>query len=225
LIIVARQPVPGQVKTRLGRTIGMERAAQLYTAFLEDIATHFAPSTVGTRFRVAWSHTPESVSFPDALSHLAPKPFPRDMLFLSQQGSDWGARQVNLLRRACRRGYDKIVLMASDSPHVCVATVDEAFASLDLADLVLGRVRDGGYYLIGVRGFHDPISGVPMSVGAVADGIIMNARRLGLRSAEIAPTFDIDVEADLNLLIDELRPAGHLAPATWAALKRLGLRA
>jgi glycosyltransferase A (GT-A) superfamily protein (DUF2064 family) len=87
----------------------------------------------------------------------------------------------------------------------------------------MGRTLDGGYYLIGMRGFHDILSGVPMSTVTAAAALAARAEGLGLRLAELPVTFDIDEERDLEHLRRALAPAGACAPATWAALCRLGL--
>ena len=89
--------------------------------------------------------------------------------------------------------------------------------------MAIGRVHDGGYYLVGVRGFHDVLRGVPMSTTGAADALCARARALDLRVAELPPTFDVDEAADLALLRRALAPDGASAPATWAALHRLGL--
>jgi glycosyltransferase A (GT-A) superfamily protein (DUF2064 family) len=115
------------------------------------------------------------------------------------------------------------VLAASDSPHLSLAVVRVAFAVLEGGDVALGRTLDGGYYLIGMRGFHDVLSGVPMSTVTAADALVARASGLGLRIAELPQTFDVDTEDDLEHLRTALAPDGKAAPATWAALQRLGL--
>jgi len=90
-------------------------------------------------------------------------------------------------------------------------------------DVVLGRTYDGGYYLIGVRGDHDVLTGIPMSTTSAADALAARVLSDGLTLAETPTTFDIDEEPDLNHLRAALAPNGAAAPATWAALKRLGL--
>ena len=87
----------------------------------------------------------------------------------------------------------------------------------------MGRTLDGGYYLIGMRGFHDVLTGVPMSTTSAADALAAD-RVCGLRLAELPVTFDIDEERDLEHLRAALAPDGAAAPATWAALGRLGLQ-
>jgi hypothetical protein len=87
----------------------------------------------------------------------------------------------------------------------------------------MGRTLDGGYYLIGMRGFHDVLTGVPMSTTSAADALAGRVEDLGLRLAELPVTFDIDEERDLDHLRIALTPDGAPAPATWAALRRLEL--
>jgi glycosyltransferase A (GT-A) superfamily protein (DUF2064 family) len=135
----------------------------------------------------------------------------------------WGERQANLLRWGRDHGYARTVLTASDSPHLPLSTAADAFAVLVNHDVVIGRVHDGGYYLIGLRGFHDVLSSVPMSTASAADALAARAQELGLQLAELPPTFDVDEAADLALLQEALGPEGTAAPATWQALQELGL--
>ncbi len=222
-LIAARNPVPGETKTRLGAVIGAERAALLYRAFLTDLAARFTP-TPGTDpdFDLGWAFTPPACDFGHVLAELG-WPQPEHVHFVPQVGQDWGARQANLLRWGYDHGYARTALTASDSPHLPRSTAADAFTALVDHDMVFGRVHDGGYYLIGLRGFHDVLSGVPMSTRSAADAICARAHDLGLHIAELPPTFDVDEAGDLDLLRHALAPDGAAAPATWAALHDLAL--
>ncbi len=213
LMIAARKPVPGQTKTRLGKQIGMERAALLYRAFLDDLSSRFAPRA-GRAYELAWAYTPESTPFEAVV--------PGDR-YVCQQGETWAERQTNLLQWGAGQGFDRVVLTASDSPQMSRSVIDDAFAALDVADVVLGRVHDGGYFLIGTRGFHDVLSGVPMSTPSASDALIARAGELNLRLDQVAGTFDVDIAADLQLLIEHLDRCPDAAPATLRALASLGL--
>jgi uncharacterized protein len=140
-----------------------------------------------------------------------------------QVGEDWGIRQTNLLRWGSEHGYARTVLTASDSPQMSRCAIDLAFKLLVDADVVIGRVHDGGYYLIGVQGFHDVLTGVPMSTRSAADALVDRAEAMGLRVAEVPGTFDVDVEADLDLLINLLNEQPGAARATLQALRALNL--
>lgn len=223
-LIAARAPVPGFTKTRLGATIGMERAAALYTAFLVDLAERFTPCAgEDWGFDVGWAYTPAEADFTSVLTGIGCPPPPPSCRFVAQHGEGWDVRQANILRWGRQQGYARTVLVGSDSPQLPRSVVREAFAALESHDVAMGRTLDGGYYLIGLRGFHDVLTGVPMSTVSAADAVAARAEGLGLSLAEMPETFDIDEEGDLAHLRAALGPDGAAAPATWAALRRLGL--
>ncbi len=222
LMIAARAPIPGETKTRLGRVIGMEEAAHLYRGFLIDLAARLAPGGVDVPYDIGWTHSPPEADYPAVLADLTGRA-PADVWFIPQDGPDWGTRQNNLLRWGHDHGYARSILIASDSPHLPRVTIECAFAALETADVVLGRVHDGGYYLIGLRGYADVVSGVAMSTSSAADGLVVQATRLGLTVAEMPVTFDIDEPIDLLHLVEALAPDGADCPATWAILHELGL--
>lgn len=225
LLIGARAPVPGECKTRLGASIGMEAAAALYRAFLVDLAARFtgSPGWVTRNYDVAWAYTPD-VDFAEVLRDCGCSEPLSPVRFVLQEGEDWGVRQANLLRWGASHGYARTVLVASDAPHLSSDVVAQAFAILETQEVVLARSLDGGYSLIGMRDFHDVLSGVPMSTTSAGDALVARARALGLRVGETSVIFDVDEAADLGLLIETLAPDGVAAPATWAALTSLGLR-
>ncbi len=224
-MIAARAPIAGQTKTRLGNAIGMDRAATLYQAFLRDLADRFdSEAAAASRpYDLAWTFSPPDRDFAGDLARVTGRPIPRSTLCVAQEGPDWGTRQANLLRWGTQHGYDRTLLMASDSPQLTAGVIDEAFSILDEHDTVLGRVRDGGYYLIGMRDFVDILSAVPMSTSSAADGVVESAQALGLAVGETPSTFDIDEASDLELLIEVLRGEPELCPATRCALTELGL--
>lgn len=225
LMVAARMPVPGETKTRLGRAIGMERAAALYRAFLADLAATVTPARAEARYDLAWTHSPPEAGFRRALAGIAGT-VPAAVRVQPQiADEDWGHRQRALLKWGHDEGYARSVLIASDSPHIGSVVIEAAFRALEGSDVVLGRVHDGGYYLIGQRGFAEIFEDVPMSTASAADALVARAKKLGLRVAEVPGTFDVDVEADLDLLRSHLAACdGRAAPATWAALRELGLR-
>lgn len=225
LLIGARTPVPGTCKTRLGKRIGMTSAATLYCAFLVDLAARFTgcPGWEQRSYDVAWAYTPEA-DFAAVLRECGCAEPLSPVDFVLQEGEGWGARQANLLRWGEGHGYARTVLVASDAPQLLEDTVMQAFAVLDTRDVVLARSLDGGYSLIGMRGYHDVLSGVPMSTSSAGDALVARAQSLGLRVGETDAVFDVDEAEDLDLLADALGPDGAAAPATWAALRALGLR-
>lgn len=223
-LIAAREPVPGKTKTRLGAAIGTVCAAALYAAFLVDLADRFMPGPGEKRgFDVGWAYTPSDVDFARVLTKIGCPVPPSSVCFVPQEGEGWDVRQANLLRWGYEHGYERTVLIGSDSPQLPFAIAEVALALLVTHDVVMGRTYDGGYYLIGVRGDHDVLTGVPMSTTSAADALAARVLSDGLSLAETPTTFDIDEEPDLDHLRAVLAPDGAAAPATWAALHRLGL--
>lgn len=221
---MARQPTPGVAKTRLGKAIGMERAATLYEAFLVDLSARFTPRREDdATYDFGWAHSPAAVDFPAVLAGLGCEPPPAHVRLVGQTGEGLAARLANLFTWAEAAGYRRTVIMATDSPHLPCAVATAAFAALDDHEVVLGRTLDGGYYLIGLTGVHDVLTDAPLSTGQEADALVARSRQLGLRVAELPPSFDVDELADVQRLHDELAPDGAAAPATWAALRRLDL--
>lgn len=214
LYVIARAPRVGFAKTRLGRGIGHERAIVLYKAFLRDLAARFADSP----FPPGWYVTP-----PDAWPEISEITGETGRVIFQGDG-DLTERQRELFRGAVDRGEERTVLVASDSPHLEVAVVEEAFRRLDGDDLVFGPTFDGGYYLIGMRsqGSCDVLEGVPMSMGTELDGIKVRARLSGLSVGLLEATFDVDVAEDLEHLRPLAVERADLS-ATRDALEYLGL--
>jgi glycosyltransferase A (GT-A) superfamily protein (DUF2064 family) len=224
LLIAARAPKPGFTKTRLGTAIGMERAANLYRAFLADLADRFAPRGNGRDpYQLGWAFTPAGSDFAAMIGGMNPTAAGPNVLFVDQTGESWGERQTNLLRWGYEQGYARTILIASDSPQLARIVVINAFAQLNQYDVIFGPVYDGGYYLIGNRGFHDVLTGVPMSTTSAAEALAARIDALGLRRGCLHSTFDVDVEQDLDLLIAALAPHGGRAPHSWRALLDLGI--
>ena len=111
---MARYPAVGEVKTRLARAIGAERACALHHAFLRDIDTRFA----GQRRVLVWAfHPPESdfAALVAAGAHCVP-----------QEGANLSTRMYNCFRRLCGDGFARVLMIGADVPHVRDEWLDEA---------------------------------------------------------------------------------------------------
>jgi uncharacterized protein len=215
LWIAAKAPRPGLAKTRLAADLGEAAALDIYRGFLRDLAARLADAP----FPLGWYVTPA-----DAWDDLAPlvgraDPAPR---VLDQGAGDWTVRQRRLLRDAAARGEGSVVLIGSDSPQVRVETIEDAFAQLERRDIVLGPVLDGGYYLIGMRGWHDVLDGVVMSTSSVYQNILARCQTLGCSVGIVETLFDVDRADELGRLV-ALLPRRDDLSATRAALERHGL--
>lgn len=213
LVIIARYPEVGKTKTRLARAIGDEATVQLYTAFLTDLAQRFA----GQEYDVYWTFTPAHSNYAALLAALVPE-WTSSMTCFPQQGADLGERLLYAFQWIYTQGYQNIMLIGSDSPHISRNIIVDACAALHEADVVLGPSDDGGYYLIGMHEPHDLFTGIPMSTSVVLHMTIEQAKRQGLAVTCIDPLFDVDELPDLLRLAQLLETDSQLAPTTAATI-------
>jgi len=218
--IMARMPVPGQVKTRLVPPLTHLAAARLYAGFLQDTIDRLARID-GIRPFVAYT-PPVADGF---FSGLVPPGFS----ILPQAGGDLGERLAGVSGALFARGATAVVLCDSDSPTLPGRYIAEAFRRLDEADVVIGPCDDGGYYLIGMRR-HTPrlFDGIPWSSTRVTQQTIDAAERLSLPVFLLEPWYDVDTAADLDRLCREVAGAPEddaFARHTRSALVELGLLA
>jgi rSAM/selenodomain-associated transferase 1 len=204
LYFAAKAPIAGQVKTRLGATLGMEEAATLYEGFVRDLVARFTSAP----YEIAWHVAP------DSWSRLRPLVARADAVRV-QRGRGWAARQANLFRDCGTANEGRVILAATDSPQLHRSRVDEAFAALESHDVVIGPTLDGGYYLIGMRRFHDIFAGASMSKSSTLAVLLGRARQQRLSVLQLEPEFDVDTEPDLALLAREISERQDLR---WTAL-------
>jgi hypothetical protein len=196
LLVVAKQPTAGRVKTRLCPPLDGRTAAALYSAFLGDVLDVMRQVS-GVQRTIAY--LPEDAD--GYFAALAP-----DMAHEPQIGADLGERLDHLLTSALHTGARQAVVMSSDCPTLPAAFVAEAFTRLDgPVDVVLGPSDDGGYYLIGLKQPQPRLlREVRMSTAAVLSDTLALADAIGLRVALLPPWYDVDTVEDLERLRAEL---------------------
>jgi rSAM/selenodomain-associated transferase 1 len=203
VIVFAKVPESGRVKTRLLPAFTAEQATKFYAAMLSDVleATAAFASELGLS-AVAAIHPWE---LRGRFLRLAPP----GLRIVPQRGVNLAARMAWTICEVAAAGARRIVLRGSDSPTLDLTVLRDALAALEVADLVLRPDRDGGYGLVAVRG---PIANLfdhPMSTRSVLADTLANAEALGLRSHVLSPSFDIDTVEDLAQLA-EARSAGRV---------------
>ena len=217
LVIVTKYPYPGEVKTRLGATIGYGSAAALYRAFLTDLVERFTPVEQEHSFTLAWACPPG----PGQLQEIVGA----DAWILTQRGTDFAERLYNLAADMETTGVRRLVIMSSDSPHLATSLVHDAFRLTQPGRVVLGPAEDGGYYLIGfdlTLGAPDLFRGILMSTPYVLQETMARAMALHFSVRLLPATFDVDEVGDLERLAAELARGGSPAcPRTHAMLQRL----
>jgi len=210
VLVMAKHPVPGLVKTRLAARIGTTAAAALQAAFLRDLGARLAV----TGLAVTWAVTP-----PDAPFHT----IVAGAHTIAQIPGDLGARMTHAIGALFAAGPAPVVTLGSDVPHLDPGALAEATVALaGGADCVLGPARDGGYYLIALRAPAPALfAGVAWGSDRVLEETRARAAACGLRLHLLAPTFDVDSWDDLRAL-RALLAAGLVAlPATAGVLAAL----
>lgn len=201
LIVFAKAPRPGQVKTRLARTLGDVPAAELYRRLAEATLCRTAPVAAEYRRVVAFAPA-------DARDEMAAW-LPGETL-APQHGEGLGERMAAAFGDAFDAGARRVVLVGSDVPGLQRGHVVQAFAALDGHELALGPARDGGYYLIGLRAPQPGLfADVPWSTPAVLGLTLERAARLSLRVRLLATLRDVDTPEDAGDLEEELRHGRH----------------
>lgn len=189
LIIFVKLPTPGQVKTRLGKIIGNQEAAELYRLFIQETFA-MARQLADCKIHVAFEPTQPGESFDDII--------PGEFLHFPQQGKDLGERMCNAFRHGLTQAQ-KVVIIGSDSPTLPGDYIEQAFERLTHSDLVLGPAEDGGYYLIGMKELHVKLfDNIAWSSDAVFRTTLQRAKRLQLKVALLPAWYDVD---DLDALL------------------------
>jgi rSAM/selenodomain-associated transferase 1 len=218
LVVFARAPRPGQVKTRMTPPLPPEQAAAFYACLLQDVLELSAREAPRLGLDVVLAVHP-----PGACAELAQQA-PRPLRVVPQRGPDLAHRMDWAVREAAAGGFSPILLRGSDSPTLDGSTLALALTSLQDADLVICPDRDGGYNLVGLG---RPASGLfdhPMSTASVLEDTLSNARRLGLESRVLDAGFDLDTVSDLRWLARARRERDDLpCPRTLRFLDTHGL--
>ncbi len=190
LIVFAKLPRPGMVKTRLGMAIGMEEAARVYETFAHH-AFGVADKLLSEGARVYLFHSPE------ALEQEIRSWVGRDFVFASQVGTTLGERMLHAFELAFRGGASRAVIIGTDVPDLRRDIVARAFQLLDAVELVIGPSTDGGYYLLGMKPpLKELFDGIAWSTDGVLQQTISKAEALRLSYTLLEELMDIDTLED-----------------------------
>jgi len=205
LVVFAKAPVPGAVKTRLVPPLTPFQAADLHTAFICDTLER----TAGLLYARYLACAPTSrTPFFDACAKRY------GITTLSQGVGDLGVRMLRISRALLRR-HPYVLLIGTDSPTLPLSRFEQADTLLADADWVFGPSRDGGYYLAGQRRLAPAMfTSVPWGTG---DVLTVTLERLHARAALLPPWYDVDRPDDLDRLRKDL-PVAEGCRATQALL-------
>jgi uncharacterized protein len=206
LVIMAKAPKPGLVKTRLMASLPSPAVTALYRCLLEDT---LALATSLTRVDV-------SVMCPasdqDELEHLLGD----KAQVVPQKGEGLAAGLTSVFRHFTASGRH-VIAFNSDSPHLAPSVLHNAFEILATHDVVVGPTDDGGYYLVGAKAAHPALfENDRMGTRSALDTLLTCTEALKLSTGFTETFYDIDVANDLILLERELQLAPAKAPRTAA---------
>lgn len=188
LIVFARLPQLGQVKTRLAADIGAPAALAVYRQLLAHTRAVVAPLQV---HKTVWLAGAES------------DPAPPDEWTgyeqLPQPGGGLGEKMQAAFAHDFARRAGAVVIIGTDCPGLTTAHLTDAFDALRTHDMVLGPATDGGYYLLGMKQLWPSLfQGKAWSTATVFQATVADAEQLGLRLHLLPALSDIDTGADLR---------------------------
>jgi uncharacterized protein len=188
LILFARDPVLGTVKTRLSPFLEEGVILKLYTCFLQDSLDNIGQVENVDRF-VGVAPSNESGFFTRTLGS--------DICMFVQEGESLGDKMRRAIQDRFTEGYERVVIIGSDSPSLPASYIHRALGSK--RDIVLGPSTDGGYYLVGMRGkmvevFKDVTWGTETVLQETCKHLLQNGASL-----ELLPVwYDVDTPEDLK---------------------------
>ncbi len=206
LLIFAKCPRPGKVKTRLVPPLSPKQAADLYRCMLGDVMAMVA----GLPDLSLYLFYEDIEGARDYFAGIAP-----GIVSLPQEGKDLGERMAEAFRVVFAMGHGAAVIIGTDAPDLPPAYIKEAFSRLESGKsrAVFGPCEDGGYYLLGITQLHRALfRDLPWSSGTVLQESLKRAAEAGIEASLLPMWHDVDMAADLER--SELLAEENGAPQT-----------
>ena len=205
LVIMAKAPRPGAVKTRLAPGLLRADVTGFYCCLLDD--TLALARSLGD--------VDVAIMCPDAdvneLAQLAGS----EVSVVAQKGEGLAAGLTSVFAHFSEVHPRRTIAFNSDSPHLPRSVLENAFDTLAAHDVVVGPTHDGGYYLVGAKASHPALfANDGMGTSSALDRLLSSARSLKLSVGFADPFYDIDVADDLTRLAAELHLDPERAPRT-----------
>jgi uncharacterized protein len=220
LVIMAKAPRRGEVKTRLATSLSPAAVADFYCCLLDDtLALARSLSYVEVAIMCPDSDVNELVQLAGSKARV-----------VAQRGEGLAAGLTSVFAHFApdhqKEDHHKdahqrrTIAFNSDSPHLPRFVLEDAFETLASHDLVVGPTHDGGYYLVGATTSHPKLFvDEGLGTSSALERLLSRARALELSVGFAEPFYDVDVADDLTRLAAELRLAPARAPRTAAWLK------
>ena len=207
---MAKVPLAGTVKTRLETVLPPEKCSELAAAFLED--TIKKAETICKNIILAYSPAGQSNLLEDLISP--------EIALVEQTGANLGEKMFNAFESAFAEN-SAVLMIGTDSPTFPAGYLAEAFEALENdSEIVLGKSRDGGFYLIGLRNSVPKLfDEIDWSTPRVFEQITRNIKSLGIENLKLMPEhYDVDTTNDFLMMKDEIfgdETLQKLAPKTY----------
>jgi rSAM/selenodomain-associated transferase 1 len=206
LVIMAKAPKPGLVKTRLTRSLPVPAVTALYRCLLADTIA-LARSLSGVEVAIMCPGADI-----DELALLAGDA----VRVVAQKGEGLAAGLTSVFAHFTA-GQQRVVAFNSDSPHLPAYVLENAFKVLAAHDVVVGPTHDGGYYLVGAKAVHPTLfENDGMGTRNALEALLARARSLDLSTGFTDSFYDVDVDDDVMRLATELKATPGKAPHTAA---------
>ena len=195
IVVIAKAPVAGFVKTRLIPALGVDGAAQLSKRMLRHTLETALTSKLGP---VEVCATPDPTA-----SVWCNLDLPNQLTWSAQGDGDLGERMARAAARTIRNG-EAILLIGTDCPAIDISTLHAAAAALHQQNACLIPAFDGGYVLLGLKKFDAALfDDMPWSTSTVAQETLKRMQQLGWQTTVLPTLHDIDDPVDLNYLPTE----------------------
>jgi rSAM/selenodomain-associated transferase 1 len=216
LVIMAKAPRPGEVKTRLAPSLSPEAVTAFYRCLLDDtLALARSLNDVEVAIMCPESDVIEMAKLSGSGASV-----------VAQKGEGLAAGLTSVFAHFAERRQRRVIAFNSDSPHLPRTVLEAAFETLAAHDVVVGPTHDGGYYLVGAKASHPTLfANDGMGTSTALERLLARARTLKLSVGFADPFYDVDVAEDLTRLAEELRLVPARAPRTAQWLKNWELAA
>ncbi|MEX2304473.1 MAG: TIGR04282 family arsenosugar biosynthesis glycosyltransferase [Bryobacterales bacterium] len=207
IVLFAKAPLPGRVKTRLSPPLSAGQAAGFHKACVCDAWETIAGLTGASPYL-----------YSDTLWAEPPEPIAPEQVKL-QHGRDLGDRMFNCFQELLEHDHSGILIVGSDCPSLPGSYLVEGLEVLTRTDAVLGPAEDGGYYAIGCRQPHPRMfEGVPWSSEETFECTEKSLTALGQSIHKLPPWYDVDTLDDLRRLAAEASLPRHVG--SWISEHR-----
>jgi uncharacterized protein len=216
LVIMAKAPRRGAVKTRLASSLSPVAVTAFYCCLLDDtLALARSLGDVEIAIMCPGGDVTELAQLAGSAASV-----------VAQKGDGLAAGLTSVFAHFAEDHPRRTIAFNSDSPHLPRSVLEDAFETLAAHDVVVGPTHDGGYYLVGAKASHPALfAGDGLGTSSALERLLSRTRALKLSVGFADPFYDIDVADDLTRLAAELRVAPARAPRTAEWLKEWELLA